>query len=576
MIIKNLALSEKGSKDLKKAIIYSTLGNIALMIPSVLIIKFIDEMLKPLLSIEDAPPSIITYLLVGFLMMLGIYITQSFLYTSTFTASYEESAVRRMSLGEKIRKLPLSFFNRRDLSDLTTTMMGDATSLESTFSHAIPQGIGAVISIFFISVGMFFLEWRMALAIFFTVPISLLIVFGSQKLQIKFTRKQKSVSLVASDNIQEFIQNIKDIKAHNLENKFTKKLDIGFDNVRKAQIRSEFITGTLINSAITILRIGFASVIFIGAILLSNNEISVLMYLIFLFCASRIYEPLSIVFIQIAETIMISIPIERMKNIANEKIQSGKTEFQPENYDIKFENVEFSYNEEKVINNISFRALQGSVTALVGASGSGKSTIAKLIARFWDIQKGDIYIGGENIAGIDPETLLKKISIIFQDVILFNDTIMENIRIGNKNASDDEVYAAAKLAKCDSITEKLPNGYNTIIGENGSTLSGGERQRISIARAILKDAPIILLDEATASLDVFNETLIQSAISKLIKNKTVVVIAHRMRTISSASNIIVLDEGKIAEEGTHIKLLENKNIYSKLFLLQKESANWSL
>ncbi|NFA44325.1 ABC transporter ATP-binding protein [Clostridium botulinum] len=576
-MFKNLfALSEQGVKDLKKGIISSFLADLSLMIPVNIFILLIGEMIKPLFNEQKSNINIWFYTIISIIGFILIYVFNYYKYENTFNAAYVESANRRISLAEKIRKLPLSFLERKDLSELTTTMMGDCTELEHTFSHAIPQAGGSILSILLVSICLMFFEWRMACAVFIVLPIAILILFGTKHIQNKYGLRKLKAKLEISDGIQEFIENIKELKSSGKDEEYLKKLDEKLDSVVNHSLKSELTTGICVSLAQAILKIGFATVILIGANLLSENQISFMTYLIFLIVASRIYDPLAVVFMQIADIFNSTIKIKRMKTIENESIQSGEENFILNNYDINFKDVNFSYENEQILKNVTFTAKQGEVTALVGPSGSGKSTVAKLAARFWDIESGKITIGNIDISTIDPEKLLKNYSIVFQDVVLFNGTIMENIRLGKRDASDEEVLMAAKIANCDNFVCKFEKKYNTIIGENGCTLSGGERQRISIARALLKDAPIILLDEATASLDVENETQIQNALSALIREKTVIVIAHRMRTILGADKIIVLDNGKVVEEGTPEKLIEKNGLFNKLVTLQKVSSNWSI
>ncbi len=576
MFRKIFALSDKGASDTKKGIAASTLANISLMVPVGLLVMLITELLKPVFGEESNTLNVWLYTGIGAGVLAVIFITHWIQYRWTYIAAYEESANRRITLAEKLRQLPLSFFGQRDLSELTTTMMGDCTELEHTFSHAVPQLFGAVISITLVSIGLFTFEWHMALAVFLAVPISLAIIFGSKRLQDKFGTEKIRAKLASADGVQECLENIKDIKSSNREKEYLEKLEQKLDYVVRASIRSELVTGSFISSASIVLRLGFASTVLIGANLLGRGEINFLTYLVFLLTASRIYDPLMTVFMQIAELFNARIQIKRMQAVENQPVQQGAADCEPKGYDIAFEHVTFSYNEELVLNDVSFTAKQGEVTALVGPSGSGKSTAAKLAARFWDAGGGTITIGGVDVTTVEPETLLRNYAIVFQDVVLFGGSIMENIRLGRQGASDEEVYAAAKAAQCDAFISRFPEGYHTVIGENGATLSGGERQRISIARALLKDAPVILLDEATASLDVENETLIQSALSALIRNKTVLVIAHRMRTVAGAHKIVVLQEGRVVEQGNHQALTGQNGLYAHLYALQKKAGEWKL
>lgn len=572
MLKEIFALSNQGEKDLKKGILASAAANISLLFPAGLLLLSIRDLMMYIEKNGAYNINILAYAGYSVVFSAIILITHRIQYDSTYFSAYSESADRRVALAEKLRKLPLSFFGKKDLSELTITIMGDCTDLEHTFSHSVPQLFGSLISVTLVGIGLFIVNWKMALSAVFVFPIAIIITVGSKFLQDKMGKKKIDAKLAASDKVQEYLENIREIKSYNIEEKYLNDLDDSFFKIIKASLISELTTGTLIVSAQGILRLGFAAVTLTGIKLFLNGEIDFLVYLMYLFTISRLYDPFSVVLIQIGDIFNSLLTIKRMKDINEQKIQEGAKEFSCDNYDIVFENVEFAYNNnEKVLNGISFVAEQGQITVLAGESGGGKSTAVKLAARFWDVTKGKITLGGVDISTVDPEVLLEKFSIVFQDVVLFNGTILENIRIGKRGASDEEVYMAAKAAQCDEFIKRFPLGYNTVIGENGSTLSGGERQRISIARALLKDAPIILLDEATASLDVENETLIQSALGKLIKNKTVLLIAHRMRTAASADKIIILKDGKIAEQGSPKNLMKIKGMYYKMVELQNQN-----
>lgn len=568
------ALSNQGEKDLKKGILASAAANISLLFPAGLLLLSIRDLMMYIEKNGAYNINILAYAGYSVVFSAIILITHRIQYDSTYFSAYSESADRRVALAEKLRKLPLSFFGKKDLSELTITIMGDCTDLEHTFSHSVPQLFGSLISVTLVGIGLFVVNWKMALSAVFVFPIAIIITVGSKFLQDKMGKKKIDAKLAASDKVQEYLENIREIKSYNIEEKYLNDLDDSFFKIIKASLISELTTGTLIVSAQGILRLGFAAVTLTGIKLFLNGEIDFLVYLMYLFTISRLYDPLSVVLIQIGDIFNSLLTIKRMKDINDQKIQEGTKEFFCDNYDIVFENVEFAYNNEKVLNGISFAAEQGQITVLAGESGGGKSTAVKLAARFWDVTNGKITLGGVDISTVDSEVLLEKFSIVFQDVVLFNGTILENIRIGKRGASDEEVYMAAKAAQCDEFIKRFPLGYNTVIGENGSTLSGGERQRISIARALLKDAPIILLDEATASLDVENETLIQSALGKLIKNKTVLLIAHRMRTAASADKIIILKDGKIAEQGSPKNLMKIKGMYYKMVELQNQNLEY--
>ncbi len=569
---RRLALSEKGAKDFLKGVFFTTLMDIALMLPAVYIFLFLEDYLRPLLSSSTSAASGIGYyILLGIGFMLIMFVVAVFQYKSTFTTVYDESANRRISLAEKLRKLPLAFFGEKNLSDLTSTIMEDSTELEHTFSHAVPQLFASILSIVLIAIGMFFYNWQLSLALFWVVPVAAGIIFISKKKQhrenLLLYQKKRNVT----EQIQEGLDTIQEIKSYNQEETYINGLNQHINSYEKQLIKGELLTGALVNAAQSFLKLGLASVVLVGANMLASGSIDLFMYLIFLMIGSRIYQPVNEVFNNLAALFYLDVRINRMNEMEALPVQKGKTGFSPADYNITFENVDFSYEEgKKVLQNVSFTAQQGEVTALVGPSGGGKSTSAKLAARFWDIDKGKILLGNQDISKIDPEALLENYSMVFQDVVLFNTSVMDNIRIGKRNATDEEVLHVAKLAQCDEFVRQMPQGYETIIGENGETLSGGERQRISIARALLKDAPIVLLDEATASLDVENETKIQAGISALIRNKTVLIIAHRMRTVANADKIVVLANGGVAETGSPSELKIQKGIFSKMMERQME------
>lgn len=577
MLKRIFALSDKGAKDLKKGIISSVFAVMSLMFPIGILVMFLMSQLAPVFNLTIKYPTDFNYALICLLILALIFITHYIQYKCTYIAAYEESAKRRINLAEKLRTLPLSFFGQRDLSDLTTSMMKDCSDLERTFSYTLPQLIGTAIVSILICIILFFTDWRMAISVSWVLPLALLIIISSKKLQDKFDIKKFESHLAATEGVQEYLETIRDLKANNQTENYLNLLDNKLDKVIDTSIKYELVSGLLLTCAQMILRLGFATTILTGAILLGKGDIDLFTYLIFLITASRIYDPLSGVMMQLGEVFNSQLQIERLKTIESEPAQEGSKECNNKGVDICFNHVAFSYQDgESVLSDVSFTAKQGEVTALVGPSGGGKSTTAKLAARFWDIQKGCITMGGVDISKVDPETLLKNYSIVFQDVVLFNDTIMENIRLGRKNATDEEVIAAAKAAQCHEFIMKMSDGYNTSIGENGSTLSGGERQRLSIARALLKDSPIVLLDEATASLDVENETSLQKALSYLLKGKTVLIIAHRMRTVAGANKVVVLADGKVAEEGSPEELMKKDNMYRHMVELQKESSTWTI
>lgn len=577
MMIKKLqhkfALSERGAKDLIQGIIACALQNISFMFPVALLYFFVSDLLN-----SGIKPEKIWFYILGCIIALAlIFAVTYWQYNSTFLATYVETGTRRITLAEKLRKIPLSFFGKKDLADLTSTIMADCTYLETAFSHFIPPFVGAIISTVLISISLFFFDWRMAIASLWVLPVAFTIIGLSSKVQKSLNHKSMDAKMACADGIQECIETIQDLKANNAEQAYMAGLDTKIDNVEKRALKSEFGTAAFVVSAGLILKLGIATTALVGSILLINRQLDVLTFFMFLLIVSRLYDPMQSTLQNLAAIISTSTNVARMNEILDHDVQTGDTKLTNKGYDIKFENVEFSYNnKENVLRDVSFIAKQGEVTALIGPSGGGKTTVSRLAARFWDIKNGKITVGGMDISKIEPEPLLSLYSIVFQDVILFNNTIMENIRLGKKGATDEEVLLAAKLANCDEFVSKLPDGYNTDIGENGCQLSGGERQRVSIARAFLKDAPIILLDEATASLDVENETLIQTALSRLIKNKTVIVIAHRMRTVAGADKIVVLSDGVVAEEGTAASLKKSNGIFVHMMNLQSESSNWKL
>lgn len=573
IIMKKYALSRQGAKDLVIATISCMVHNLTLMLPVSLLYLLVSD-----LYAGGVPQGHLWIYIVGMVAaVLLILFSYRWVYGATYYATYKESSVRRISLAEKLRKLPLSFFGKRDLSDLTTTIMADCTTLEQSFSHWIPEFFGSMISTVIIAVCLFIFDWRMALAALWVLPVSLAIVAFSGKVQNYFTRRQTEAKLAVADGIQEALETMRDLKSNNAEEKYLKGLDKKIDLQEKRMIASELGGALFVVPAGMILKLGIGTVALVGGMLLANNAITVLTFFMYLLVVSRLYDPLSSSLQNLAAIISTNIPIERMNEIENYPVQPGTAELRTHGYDIVFDNVSFAYNTgEQVLSGVSFTAKQGEVTALIGPSGGGKSTAAKLAARFWDADSGKITLGGTDVKTVDPEKLLSAYSIVFQDVTLFNNTVMENIRIGRQGATDEEVLAAAREAQCDEFVQKLPEGYNTVIGENGSVLSGGERQRISIARALLKNAPVILLDEATASLDAENETLIQRAISRLVRGKTVLIIAHRMRTVEGADKLVLLKDGKVAEQGTPAELSAKGGLYAQMCKLQKQSGEWRI
>ena len=574
---KKYALSVQGAKDLFKAIVYSVLANISLMLPVALLAIVLNTMLPMALGMEEKVAGFAGYTVVGIIILVIIFVIHYLQYTKAYIGTYEESERRRITLAEKLRTLPLGFFHERDLADLTSTIMGDCASFEHAFSHTVPQFFGALISTSIVCLVLLVMNWKMGIALLWVAPVAFAIVLLSRKWQELLAKKYMTTRIDLSEGIQECLETVQDIKACNQEKTYLEKLDAKLDAAEKAQISSEMVSASLLTTGQMVLRLGLATVIVVGSSLILKEKIDLFTYILYLIAASRLYDPLSGAMANMAELFGVNLQVKRLKEIQEYPLENGQTEYHTKGYDVIFDHVKFSYETgQTVLKDVSFTAKQGQVTAVVGPSGGGKSTIAKLAAKFYDVDGGKITLGGADIAKIDPVALMKDFSIVFQDVVLFNNTIMENIRVGRKGASDEDVIAAAKAAKCHDFIEKLPQGYQTVIGENGSTLSGGECQRLSIARALLKDAPVILLDEATASLDVDSETQIQEAISELVSGKTVLVIAHRMRTIEAADQIVVLDKGVVAEKGNHDTLMKKNGLYRKLVDLQTEAANWKL
>ena len=571
------ALSEQGAKDLIKGILYSVLAYISLMLPVALLAVVLNELLTPLVEGEKQSTNVILYMVVGIVALVIIFVMHYLQYTVTYMGTYKESKRRRIALAEKLRTMPLRFFWEHDLSDLTSTIMGDCAGFEHAFSHTVPQFWGSVLSTAIVCIALLIYDWRMGIALLWVAPVAFAIVLLSRKLQSKLEQKHIDAKLTLADGIQECLETIHDIKACNQEKQYLKKLDEKMDNAEKSQISSEMVSASLITTGQMFLRLGLATVIVVGNSLMVNSQTTLFSYILFLIAASRLYDPLSGAMANMAEMFGVDLQVKRLKVIQNYVEENKSKEYHTNGYDITFNHVSFSYEPGKpVLKDVSFTVKQGQVTALVGPSGGGKSTVANLAAGFYDVNGGKIMLGGTDIADVDSVAMMKDFSVVFQNVVLFNNTVMENIRVGRKDATDEDVIAAAKAAHCHEFIEKLPDGYQTVIGENGSTLSGGECQRLSIARALLKDAPVILLDEATASLDVDNETEIQEAILELVKGKTVLIIAHRMRTVEYSDKIIVIDGGVVAESGTHDELMNKNGLYARLVKLQTDSANWKL
>ena len=568
------ALSHEGAVDMAKACVSVTVTNIVLMMPATVLYLLIKDLLENTLKTDRIP----FYGIASILILVLIALTNFIQYNATFLSTYKESGVRRTALAERLRKLPLSYFGKKNIADLTTTIMSDCTQIETASSHWIPELIGALISTALVGVSMFiFFDWRIALASFWVIPAAFLTVWGSAKYQKIASRKNNAVKMELADGIQECLETVRDLRANNAQDAYMEGLDKKIKNVEKQALFTELKLAVCVNAGAIILKLGIATTAVVGGALLASGEITLLTFFMFLMLVSRLYDPMQITLQNFAAIIATTVQCERLDEVLSHDIQTGSEEMTNQRYDITFDHVAFSYHDDTaVLKDVSFTAKQGEVTALIGPSGGGKTTVSRLAARFWDVTDGKITLGGMDISGVDPETLFSAFSIVFQDVTLFNQSVKDNIRIGRQDATDAEIMQAARLANCDEFVSRLPQGYDTVIGENGSELSGGERQRISIARAFLKNAPIILLDEASASLDVENETAIQTALSRLIKDKTVIVIAHRMRTVSGADKIVVLADGVVQESGKPDVLLEKNGIFARMVHAQNESAAWAI
>ena len=566
------ASSPEGARGLVTGVLACALQNISFMLPTGLLYFLVRDLLA------GAAAGRTGFYVCGCIVCFTLILLATwFQYNSTFFTTYKESGKRRLALAERLRKLPLAFFGKRDLADLTSTIMADCEVLEKTCSHFIPGLFGSLISTVLIALGLFAFDWRMALAALWVIPVSIAILLASYRVQDRVQGKTMAVKMTCADGIQEYIETLRDLKAANAENAYLTGLSDKIRAVEKQTISAELTNAVFVTSAGMVLKLGIASVALTGSVLLINGSIDVLTLFMFLLVASRLYDPMQGALQNLAAVIAMRTNVGRMNEILEYPIQSGSEQLTNQGCDIVFDHVGFAYTSgETVLRDVSFTAKQGQVTALVGPSGGGKTTVSRLAARFWDYQRGRITVGGMDISQVDPEKLMSLYSIVFQDVTLFDNTILENIRLGRKDATDEEVLAAARLANCDEFAEKLPDKWNTAIGENGCALSGGERQRISIARAFLKDAPIILLDEATASLDVENETLIQTALSRLIRSKTVLLIAHRMRTVAGADKIVVLADGVVAEQGAPQELYAQNGLYTHMADLQTGTQNWTI
>ena len=570
------ALTDQGVRNTKQGTLWTVVVNLIVMGGMGILYLLMSRYMDTLTNGAPLPNAAVFIALVLAFLALSI-LTHLQQYRATYGVVYGEIKAVRIGLAERLRKLPLGYFGKRDLADLTETIMGDVNRLEHVWSHCLGYLYGSYISTAIIAVGVFIYDWRMALACLWGVPVAFGLLFGSRALAKRHSEITKAAAVQVSDGIQETLENIREIRATNQEDRFLRALNDKIDRHEKTMLRGELSTGIFVNAASVIMRLGVATTILTGAKLILSGQIEFMPLFAFLMVITRVYAPFDQALALIAEMFMSQVSANRLMEIHDAKTAEGTDSFAPKGHDIVFENVGFAYNDEQVLRGVSFTARQGEVTALVGPSGSGKSTCARLAARLWDADEGKIRVGGVDISTVDPEVLLRDYSMVFQDVVLFDDTVMENIRLGRRGATDEEVRAAAAAANCDEFVEKLPQGYATPIGENGAKLSGGERQRISIARALLKNAPIVLLDEATASLDVENETKVQGALSRLLAGKTVLVIAHRMRTVEAADKIVVLADGKVAEEGRPAELLAKQSgIFRRMTQLQGASENWTI
>ena len=569
-----LLLDKNAEKGLRNAAIACFFTSLSLMLPFMITIGLFIEVLKPLTG-EDISWNRIWILFgLGAIAFIVIFLLSKHDYMKTYVSSYHQSEATRLRVAEQMRKLPMSFFNTRDLSELSSNIMTDCTNIETATSNIVPQLLANIASSVFVLICLAFFDWRMALSIFAMLPLAALIFWMSRKLQNRLFSKHISAKLAAEKQSQEYLDGIKVIRSCNLGGEKYKKLDEAFTELRKVAIRIELASGSVMALSSMLLRSGIGITVFVGVHLLTAGRIDFLVMLMFLIIVSRIYGPILTVLTLLPDILYLKASSKRIRALMESQAMTGEVGIPIENMDISFDNVSFAYGEENVLNEVSFTAKPGQITALVGPSGSGKSTISKLAARFWDTDAGTVNVGGINVKELDPEYLMKHFAFVFQDVILFNDTIENNIRIGNLNVGEEEIRAAAKAACCDEFIEKLPDGYQTMLGENGATLSGGERQRISIARALLKDAPVVILDEATASLDPENEVFVQKAINRLVAKKTVLVIAHRLRTILHADHIVVLENGKVIEEGKGEELLANNGLFSKMYNTQQNNCEW--
>ena len=569
------ALTDQGVKNTKKGAFWTVIVNLVVMGGMGILYLFMNTLIGTLTDGAPLPgPALFLGLVMAFVILS--FVTHLQQYHATYGLVYNEVKSTRLSLAERLRKLPLGYFGKRDLADLTETLMGDVNRMEHVWSHVLGYLYGAYISTAIIAVCLLVYDWRLTIACLWGVPVAFGLLFGTRKISARASERTKQAAIRVSDGIQEALENVREIRATNQEVRYLAGLNQKIDDHEKVTIQGELGTGIFVNAASVIMRLGVATTILAGASLIVSGQIDFMLLFLFLLVITRVYAPFDQSLALIAELFVSQVSADRMNEIYNTPTAEGVERFQPKGHDIVFDHVGFAYDKKKVLDGVNFTAREGEVTALVGPSGSGKSTCARLAARLWDVTEGTIRVGDVDISTVDPEALLTDYSMVFQDVVLFDDTVMENIRLGKRGATDEEVRAAAEAANCGEFIRRLPQGYDTPIGENGAKLSGGERQRISIARALLKNAPIVLLDEATASLDVENETKVQGALSRLLAGKTVLVIAHRMRTVAGADHIVVLENGHVAEQGTPAELMERGGLYRRMVELQSESARWKL
>lgn len=572
------ALTDEGARNIRLGAIWTVVVNLVSMGGVIFFFLLMDQLIASLVS-SSPLPDLAPYAIGLVVFAAALWTAHWFQYDYTYGKTYRESGKQRIGLAERLRVLPLSFFGKRDLADLTETIMTDATTMEHVYSHVLPYLYGTYVSTALIAVGLIAFNWQLGIAALWSVPVAFAILFASRRFTAPLMRKTRRAGIAMTENTQEMLECAREIRATNQEDVYLKRAGDLIDKSERSMLRSEIGAGVPVQLTQAVMRLGIATTILVGSIMLVDGSLSFMVMFAFLLITSRVYAPFDQACMMLAELFMATeVAAPRMKELYEVEAATGTTDFNPSGNDVVFEDVSFSYDTGKkpVVQSVSFTAKEGDVTALVGPSGSGKSTLAKLAARFWDADHGCVLVGGVNASTVDPETLLTRYAVVFQDVLLFDDTVMNNIRLGRRDATDDEVFAAAKAANCDDFVSKLPQGYATMIGENGSKLSGGERQRISIARALLKDSPIVLLDEATASLDVENESQVQEALSRLLADKTVIVIAHRMRTVMNADKIIVLDSGKVIEQGSPSELLSHEGLFARMVNLQSQSSSWSI